>query len=50
MTHNEIQKMIYLQGQRDKNFVGSREWIGSIELQSVMKGSLPSFKFCVLQD
>jgi hypothetical protein len=35
-SHQDIQKMLYGLGQRDKKFIGSREWIGSLEISAVL--------------
>jgi len=35
-NHREIQKTIYSNGQKKKGFIGSTEWIGSIEIQTVL--------------
>uniref|UniRef100_A0A6B2L9M3 UFSP1/2/DUB catalytic domain-containing protein n=1 Tax=Arcella intermedia TaxID=1963864 RepID=A0A6B2L9M3_9EUKA len=37
-NHLEIQKFLYALGQKPKNFVGSKEWIGSIEIQTILRG------------
>jgi hypothetical protein len=39
-NHREIQKTIYASGQKKKGFVGSSEWIGSIEIQTVLSSYL----------
>lgn len=36
-THREIQLLLYSLGQRTKAFIGSKEWIGSIEIQTVLQ-------------
>jgi len=37
-THREIQKTVYgMGGQWTKSFIGSREWIGSLEIQGVLE-------------
>jgi len=36
-NHLETQKMLYVLGQREKNFIGSHEWIGSLEIAAVLE-------------
>jgi len=36
-NHREIQKLLFSLGQRERTFIGSREWIGSLEIQAVLQ-------------
>jgi hypothetical protein len=36
-SHLEIQKMLFALGQKGKNIIGSREWIGSLEVAAVLE-------------
>lgn len=39
-THEEIQKYLVRVGDKPKDFIGSKKWIGSIEVQTCLKGLL----------
>jgi len=39
-SHKEIQRALYSLGQRTKQFIGSNEWIGSIEIQMALKSHM----------
>eukprot|EP01127_Copromyxa_protea_P018364 TRINITY_DN5769_c0_g1_i1.p1 TRINITY_DN5769_c0_g1~~TRINITY_DN5769_c0_g1_i1.p1 ORF type:complete len:550 (+),score=102.90 TRINITY_DN5769_c0_g1_i1:95-1651(+) len=37
LGHRDIQKTIYASGQRTTSFIGSKEWIGSLEIQTILR-------------